>query len=458
MNNATAIQKFRNSAVTRCLIKKHRKAFVSNIKSINSLQRVGYSVIVGGIFAVLSSPTFAVTKLNQTFTPYVGTSHAYDSNLLRAYGNNTNPANCKTLTDSFINQIRAGLNVDWHLSRQQFIVNADVNQNWFTAFDELDYFGHDVLAQWNWVIGSRLKGEIGYRHDKSLASFAQLNANTQGGVLDNLQTAQLYFANAEYEILPSIFLKSGFLRNDWNYGNGRENSNQIQNSGEFSVQYRNLSKTTIGFRAVITDGKYPNRPDNDPSDNAFFRTSYYLDGEWRHSDKLRLDGWVGYVQQDYEHQNVARPPDKVNLDFSDVVARLDINWLPSEKTTLVFSAWRAVDQAFTSNATFVLSTGVRVRPMWLPTAKIRVEMPISYENQSYLGGDPNNTGVGSGQNTNFQQVDDIVDVGLNLIYTPWLNTELSLNVKHEDRSSNADAASNFTYDAQTVGINAKVEF
>jgi exopolysaccharide biosynthesis operon protein EpsL len=449
VNTATAMQKYRKNAVTSC-INKYSKTLKINVKSIRRLRCVCRSVAVGFVFVALSQPVFAVTKLDQTFTPYVGTSHTYDSNLLRASDKSTNPNTGKTVKDSFIHQIRAGLNVDWRRSRQQFIVNAEVNQNWFTAFDSLDYFGHNVLGQWNWVVGNRLKGELGYRHDESLASFAQLNANNQKNVLNNLQTEQRYFANGEYQLLPDIYLKAGFTRNEWDYGKGRENSNQIQNIGEFSVQYRNLSRTMFGFRAVITDGQYPDRDKKTTitSDNAFLRTSYNIDGEWKYSDKLRFGGSVGYVQQDYEHITA--------LGFSDAVARFDLNWLPSEKTALIFSAWREVNQAYTQNATFVLSTGVSVKPTWLPTAKIRVEMPLAYETQDYLGDVQKKGGP--------QRSDDVVDIGLNLIYTPWINTELALNVKHESRSSNLDgkqpdgSTNYFAYDAQMVGISAKVEF
>ncbi|SJM90054.1 hypothetical protein CRENPOLYSF2_1440008 [Crenothrix polyspora] len=297
------------------------------------------------------------------------------------------------------------------------------------------------------MAGSNLKGEIGYKHEKELASFAQLNATRD--TLSNLQTSQNYFANAEYQILPSIYLKAGFLRNEWLYdGKDREISNQIQNIGEFSVQYRNLSRTMIGFRAVITDGQYPKRdtPSIDSGDNGFFRTSYNVDGEWKYSDKLRIGGSVGYLQQDYEHGN------KFQKGFSDAVARLDVNWIPSEKTTLAFSAWREVDQAFTLNATFVLSTGASVTLAWLPTAKIRVEMPLSFENQSYLGDPPTTPSpvprLGS-------RSDDVLNLGLNVIYSPWINTELALKFEHENRDSSEQGSS---YDAETVGINAKVEF
>lgn len=444
MNTAIAIQKYGKNAVTSC-VNKPNKTLKINVKSICRLRCVCRSVAVGFVFVALSQPVFAVTKLDQTFTPYVGSSHSYDSNLLRSQDN---------AESSFINQIRAGLNVDWRYSLQQLIVKGEVNHNWFTDFSDLDYLGHKVLAQWNWVAGSKLKGEIGYKHEEELASFAQLNATR--ATLNNLQTSQNYFANAEYQILPSIYLKAGFLRNEWLYdGDERKISNQIQNNGEFSIQYRNLSRTMLGFRVVITDGEFPDRlappnplPEPLPEgldDNAFFRTSYYLDGEWRYSDKLRMTGSAGYVQQDYEHISA--------LDFSDAVARFDLNWLPSEKTTLGFSAWREVNQAFTQNATFVLSTGVSVTPVWLPTAKIRVEMPLSFENQSYLGNPPTTRPpvprrVGS-------RSDDVLNLGLNIVYSPWINTELALKFEHENRDSNEQGNS---YDAETVGINAKVEF
>jgi hypothetical protein len=215
----------------------------------------------------------------------------------------------------------------------------------------------------------------------------------------------------------------------------------------------------IGLRFVVTDGQYQRPLDRkNNNDTGFLRTSYNLDGEWKYSDKLRVKGSVGYLQQDYDNLNGSLFNGKrsANLNFSDVIARFELNWLPSEKTTLAFSAWRDVDQAFTLNATFVLTQGVRLTPAWVPTAKIRVEMPLSYENQSYLGGS-----ASSNQIATLQRIDDVVDLGLNVIYTPWINTELAFNVKHESRDSNFDNTTTknfFSYDAQMVGISAKVEF
>ncbi|SJM94561.1 conserved hypothetical protein [Crenothrix polyspora] len=410
------------------------KTLKSHYKSDDRFRYLYRSGVLSAVAVAFSQSVFAVTNLDHTFTPYVGSSHSYDSNLLRSQDN---------ADTSFIHQIRAGLNVDWRYSLQQLIIKGEVNHNWFTNFSELDYLGHNVLAQWNWVAGSKLKGEIGYKHEEALASFAQLNATR--AALNNLQTSQNYFANAEYQILPSIYLKAGFLRNEWLYdGNDREISNQIQNIGEFSVQYRNLSRTMIGFRAVITDGQYPKRSalSIDSGDNGFFRTSYHVDGEWKYSDKLRIGGSVGYLQQDYEHG------DTYQIGFSDAVARLDVNWIPSEKTTLAFSAWREVDQAFTLNASFVLSTGARITPSWVPTTKIRLEIPLSFETQDYLGDSPNSIGGN-------RRSDEVVDLGVNLIYNPWINTELALKFEHENRDSSQE---NSSYEAQTVGITAKVEF
>jgi hypothetical protein len=80
-------------------------------------------------------------------------------------------------------------------------------------------------------------------------------------------------------------------------------------------------------------------------------------------------------------------------------------------------------------------------------------MPLSFENQGYLGDPPTTsppptTPPGS-------RSDDVLNLGLNIVYSPWINTELALKFEHENRDSSEPGSS---YDAETVGINAKVEF
>jgi hypothetical protein len=416
-------------------------------------------VLSSSLFAAAPQVVFAVTKLEQTFTPYVGSSHAYDSNILRSSGLSADKAKDKTVVDSFIHQIRAGLNVDLRHSRQQLIIKGEVNHTWYTNIDGLDYLGHDVFTQWNWVVGSRLKGEVGYGNSLTLASFSQLGQGQRQDqtVKDNYLTDERYFANGEYQLLPDVYFKAGFLRTEWLYAGERQQADLVQNNGEIGVQYRNRNKAMIGFRVVLTDGTYTHRsvpkPSSSDGDNAYFRTTYNLDWEWKHSDKLRLGGLVGYIDQAYQHLS--------GLNFSDVIARVDVNWAPSDKTALALAAWQQVDQAYTKNATFVLSQGASIKPMWLPTHKIRVEMPLSFMKQDYLGDPPGATG-------DVRRSDDVVDLGLNIVYSPWVNTEFALKFTHESRSSNATVPITIgkdtkelhlnNYDAETVGISAKVEF
>lgn len=458
--NATKLLKIKNRAVTNCdgIVNQSNAARTHKVEK-KAVWVACRLALAGSFLVAMPQAVFAVTKLEQTLTPYVGSTHTYDSNVLRSSGLVSNPSQDKVVIDSFIHQIRAGLNVDLRHSRQQLIIKGEVNHTWFTNIDGLDYLGHDVFTQWNWVAGSRLKGEMGYGNSRTLASFSQLGQGQDQAqtVLDNFLTDERYFVNGEYQLLPDVYLKAGFLRTEWLYEGDRKQADLVQNNGELGIQYRNQSKSMVGFRVVLTDGEYTNRAappkplpnplPADINDNAYFRTTYNLDWEWRHSDKLRLGGLVGYIDQVYQNLSA--------LNFSDAIARIDVNWVSSEKTTLVFSAWQQVDQAYTQNATFVLSQGASIKPIWLPTQKIRIEMPLSFEKQDYLGDSPN-----AGAKNLARRSDEVINLGLNIIYTPWINTEFALKFEHESRDSNefVGGLDLNDYDAETVGVSAKVEF
>jgi exopolysaccharide biosynthesis operon protein EpsL len=407
---------------------------------IQSISRaMSYSAIMGGVCLSMNHNAFATSTTDDTFRPYIGTTLTYDSNLLRLADSITpEQVAGKDTKSDFIKQIRGGVNIDWKISRQQVLAKLEVNQNWFQTFTELDYLGHNVLGQWNWQIGSKFNGEIGYSHKLTLGSFGQLNQ-----LLNNLQTEEKYFANGAYQIFPSWFLRGGFIRNNVFYSEELQKiSNRNENTGDFGLRYISPGKNMLGLQMAITDGNFPNRQNLATLDDAYMRNSYNLEWNWNYSIKTHIDGQLGYTQQEFERLS--------SRDFADITTRANIYWEITGKSMLFLSGWREIGQADNLNATFVLSQGARLIPIWLASPKIKLDMPISYEQQEFLG-DP-----GFSQNNSAQaRLDKLSKIGMNLSYKPLENTEMSLFIQYEERKSN-NLQSN--YKSHSAGIKAQVLF
>lgn len=391
-------------------------------------------MLVGG----MPTKSYAMASPDDTIRPYVASKLLYDSNFLRL-SDNVDPVLISGKSDKseFVKQVAAGVDMDWKISRQHIIVKANVNQNWFGNYTSLDYTGWDTLAQWNWQLGNDLDGEIGYSNVQSLGSFVQLNS-----LVNNLQNDQRSFVNAGYLFHPNGKIKFGLFRTENNIeGAGRQFSNNIEDNAELNLQYLSPTGSIFGLRVLGTDGEYPNRPltPGSTQDNAYTRMNYAVTWDWHASIKTRVSGLVGYTEQNYANFG--------SRDFSDIVAQLNLNWQATDKTLLELSARRDIVQADTLFASFVLTEGVWFDFTWQSTSKIALRLPISYQEQQYLGG---GTGVGFDQ-----QKDQVGNVGINLMYYPVESISIGPVLNYEKRDSNNPLRS---YETESAGVNLQAAF
>lgn len=389
----------------------------------------------------LSSKSYAVASPDDTIRPYVASSLQYDSNFLRL-SDSVDPVLVTGKSDKseFIKQVAAGFDMDWTISRQHIIVKANVNQNWFQNFTSLDYTGWDTRAQWNWQVRNDLDGQIGYTNTQTLGSFAQLNS-----LVDNLQNTQRSFANAGYLFHPNGKIKLGVFRTETQFDdNRRQVSNNIEDNAELNLQYLSPTGSILGLRVLATDGQYPKRQltASSTQDNAYTRMNYAATWDWHASSKTRIDGLVGYTQQHHAHFS--------NRDFADITARLNLNWQASDKTLLELSTRREIAQVNNLFSSFVLTQGVWFNLTWQSSPKIAFSLPMSYQQQQYLGGTGSSGIVGSQQ-----QKDKVSNVGFNVMYHPLDSISIGPVLNYEKRDSNNPIAS---YETKSAGVNLQAAF
>jgi hypothetical protein len=412
-----------------------------------------YTVVIGAVCLLMNQNVLAEEPMepiltNRIIHPYVGTELTYDANIFRLpkdfTPNLTDIAGDKAaaVRSSFIKQLKAGIAAKWQLSQQELLADISINQNWFSTFHEFNYTGHNLLGQWNWQLAQRLKGELSYSNNLRLASFRGINRPAP-----NLETKENYIFKGGYEIFPDWFLRTDFNRLSVHYPDkDRQQSNWIEDTKEFGIRYLNPLENMLGFFIAITDGKYPNRLDTSPLDNAYTRTTYTLDSMWNYSVKTRLRGKIGYLSQAFKHQS--------QLDFSNIVASGDVLWKASVRSSLYLEAWREIYSADNLINSFSLYQGVRLTPKWIWSPKVQLELPISYEQQSNLGAIAQNNFDSTEQQRILQRSEQTI-IRLNLNYTPIQNVEMTTFASYEHRYSNDPT---HTYQDQLAGFTMKVYF
>lgn len=394
-------------------------------------------LLLGG---AMPNKSYAVASPDDIIKPYVASSLLYDSNFLRV-SDNVDPVSATGKSDKsdFIKQVGAGFDMDWTISRQHIIVKANVNQNWFQNFTSLDYTGWNTQAQWNWQLGNNLDGEIGYTNIQALGNFAQLN-----GILDNLINNQRYFANAGYLFHPNGKIKFGVFRAESKFdGTSRQFSNNTEDNAELNLQYLSPTGSTLGLRVIATDGQYPQRQltAGSTQDNAYTRMNYSVTADWHVNNKTHIDGLVGYTQQNYAHFGAR--------NFSDITAELNMKWQASDKTLLELSGRRLITQADNLFSSFVLSQGVWFNFSWQSTPKISLKLPMSYQQQQFLGGG-GTSAAGFGE-----QKDNVGNIGVNVMYQPLDSISVGPVLNYEKRDSNNPISS---YETKSAGVNLQAVF
>lgn len=373
-----------------------------------------------------------------TIRPYVSTSMLFDSNFLRLPSNALSMAiTGKSGTGEFVKQGAAGVDFDWFISRQHIIIKVDVNQNLYQNYSNLNYTGWDTLAQWNWQIKNNLSGQIGYTNVETIGNFDFINAP-----IDNMKNNLNYFSDTSYLFHPNGKIKIGFSRSETFYNVSRQISNNIEDSAKLELQYVSPNKSIFGLQLTMTNGQFPERPFTETStvDNAYMRINSAVTWDWRVSIKMRIFGYLGYTQQNYEH---------ISTDnFSGLTGKVNTEWKMSEKTLIELSVKREINAYNSLVSNFLQIDGIWFSPTWQVNPKTALTFPITYQVQQFIGSSINSVG-------SEQEVDKVRSVGLNLMYHPLKNLSADILLKSEARESNNSAR---TYQTQSVGVNLQIVF
>ncbi|HEY8068074.1 MAG TPA: XrtB/PEP-CTERM-associated polysaccharide biosynthesis outer membrane protein EpsL [Burkholderiales bacterium] len=398
----------------------------------------GESLSEGLGAAVLAACALLVSAaaLGQTasaVSPFVEEKIVRDDNVFRlSRGTDPTPLLGTAARSDTYRVTAAGLNLDLPVSRQRFLANLSVNDSRYDRFSQLDYTGRDLRATWLWQAGNNVSGQLGYVNSAALASFASIG----GTAPDILKTQQAFF-NGTYLATPRWRIQAGTDGYQQRNSNGALQVNDVDIvDGELSLSYVTPAQSSLGFSVRGESGRFPVQQPVGAIlvDNAYrqYRAGFVAD--WPVTAASHLSGRIDRVNRRYDQ--VAQ------RSFDGTTARLQYDWKPTAKITLMVLAQRDLSPFEYVRSSFVLVKGISLRPTYSLTSKI--DLSASYDNvtREYLGDPSAALGITP------SRIDKVRSLGALLTYRALRTVTLQLSAAHETRSSNiafGDYAANVVF-------------
>ncbi|MGH8687008.1 MAG: XrtB/PEP-CTERM-associated polysaccharide biosynthesis outer membrane protein EpsL, partial [Burkholderiales bacterium] len=325
---------------------------------------------------LLLRPTAALAFAQDRVSPYVEEKVSHDDNVFRL-SRNQDPAaaiGARTGADTYFTST-VGVVLDVPLSRQRLQADLAWHDTRYQRFTDLDYAGLDLQATWLWQVGDRLSGHLGHSETVELASFAYIQTRSP----DVLDTRSTYW-DATYLLTPRWQLKGGLSKLAQT---NRAPAYAIRDieilGGEATVAYVTPAGTSIGFRARSEDGRFPNAQSVGGIlvDPAYRQSGGELVAEWTIGAATRVSGSFGHVARHFQQLP--------QLDFAGNIAHAQIDWKPTGKLSLGATFTRDISAYEDLRSTFVLVTGVALRPVLKLSEKLELSATLDSSVRDYLG-------------------------------------------------------------------------
>lgn len=367
-------------------------------------------------------------RVLQQLKPYAEGGISYDSNLFRVaelpeadalFGGRSTPA------DTYYT-LRFGVDGEFDVSQQNFVVRGDVFRRLFDDFGEQDYTGGNADLMWNWRIAERWDGELGYSFDRDLQEYANQTIRTADPMVfaakaKDVRSRQILIARANYALTP-----------DWSlYVRGRTTDISFREKSELDlerttvgagVNYVTEVGNRFGFDTDFITGRYDQDTVNPLPD--FDEYNLGPTANWEVSGKTRLRGRISYTNRDYDGS--------AQEDFDGITWRATLLRNPGEDSNTEFAIYREISSFNDDISNYAVIDGISVDPVLKISGKTQARFLASYEVRDFKGSGNLNSPTLTGGN----REDKVADLGAALDWEATRLVTLSIAYTFEDRSSN----------------------
>jgi len=269
----------------------------------------------------------------------------------------------------------AALRMDLPSDRSFLSVGAKASQKRYDALSQFDHTERQFDALYQWEYGQTWRGRLRHRFDERLYNY-------YGGFFTQPETPRATedVAEVALRITPQLDLPVTYTQHSVRYDDAglAQRYNQDDRGLQLALSYTSgrLSTFRVGMRQ--TDVRFPDRSAADVAniDSGYRDREVFVDVGWRLTDTTVLNGRIGRLDRTFDSLS--------NRDTQLISMSTGIDWRYSPKTALFLRGYRQPQS--NSQADFrlyVISTGVEARVQYDMTAKTRIGLTGSYEQQKY---------------------------------------------------------------------------
>jgi exopolysaccharide biosynthesis operon protein EpsL len=374
----------------------------------------------------------ACALLGDRLQLFAAETFTYDSNLLRVSkdANAFATVGSSDLSDIYLTT-SAGFNLNVPVGRQLFVGGYAINRIDYSRFGDLSYTGREGRGIWFWQLGNSLSGQVGFTDTTQQATF--VNFTTR---IKDLVTTQTGFANASYLFNPYWQLRAAVDGLHQEHGEATRKDQDINITGtEGGINFISRRGNTLGLLLRNEDGRYPNRQIG-AFDNAYTQRTASIVLDWRITPASRVSGRIGHTKREFDTLS--------QRDFSGGVGRAVYDWTPGGRFSLSAIALRDISVYEDIRSSFVLVTGVALRPDYRIDDKLSLGAVADISKREYLG-DP----------TGATRADKVHTLGITATWLPSRNTSVIASLTRETRASDVQFND---YEAWVVFLRGRIAF
>jgi hypothetical protein len=321
--------------------------------------------------------------------------------------------------DDYVWRTSACANGDWQFSRQEVVLKAEIADNRYTNNKTLNHTSGSGTLSWDWSTANDWSGKLGASGSRALGTFMS-DRPTEKDLVDSYQ----YFGELRH--LFGAYLSafaSGQRTAATHSAPSRELDDYGNNAGTFGLVYATRADTSLGVDYEYNRSKFAalSVVNGVSYDMDYNESVTSVRGSYDLGTRTVVTASLGYLQRRY--------PQSAAFDYSGDVWRASLQWPPSPKTQLLFSAWRELTAYVDAEADHFISKGVSLKPTWAPREKLKFSGLVWWEKQDYLSSSLAALVEG-------QREDKVFTAGLDAIYAPVTFFELDLGYRHEKHDSN----------------------
>lgn len=292
--------------------------------------------------------------------PFVSVSKYYNSNLF-AMENSQQALKVlgTTQTSDMVTNYSAGANFNWHLGRQDFTGHAIINQADYNTFKQPNNTSHDILLQWNWLLGHIFLGDRGFTNTTQLYNLTYI----QAPINDTFTSQTVYFdgyakLTNEWQLFANTNIAS-YTNNTA----GLDPYSLSLNSVGAGIRYITSQNNEIDLISKYSVGNYPDAASigGVPLVYNFPQTDNGLKFVWGNNGKSMWFGNLDYTQR--------ITPSNPSFSFSGLTGNLEYKWQVLNKTSLDASIYRNLLAYNAATTSYMMLRGIVVTVTWNPTSK-----------------------------------------------------------------------------------------